>query len=209
MVVGFTKTVVGARTAGEVNNPAALTVPAVADQVTPVFEVPDTVAVNCCDPPESSDKEMGSMAIETTGTTLTVAVALLVASTMLVAFTNTVVGARTAGAVNNPAALPVPAVADQVTPVFEVPDTVAVNCCDPPESNDKEVGSTAIETTGTRLMVAVALLVASTTLVAFTNTVVGARTAGAVNNPAALTVPAVADQVMPVFEVPETVAVNC
>jgi hypothetical protein len=56
--------------------------------------------------------------------------ALFVGSTMLVAVTVTVVLALTLGAVNSPELEIDPAVADQVTPVFALPVTVAVNCCD-------------------------------------------------------------------------------
>lgn len=54
--------------------------------------------------------------------------ALLVVSGWLVAVTVTGVVAETAGAVNNPEELTLPALADQETAKFELLLTVAVNC---------------------------------------------------------------------------------
>ena len=51
----------------------------------------------------------------------------------LVAVTVTVVAAFTDGAVNNPDADTVPPLADQVTAVWLVPLTLALNCCEAPE----------------------------------------------------------------------------
>ena len=62
--------------------------------------------------------------------TVTDAVADFVVSATLVARTVNV--PATAGAVYKPAVETVPPVADHVTAVFEVPVTVAVNCCVPP-----------------------------------------------------------------------------
>jgi len=59
---------------------------------------------------------------------VTPALALLVGSALLVAFTDTLVVTPTPRAVNSPPGVTVPFVADQVTPWFVVPDTVAVNC---------------------------------------------------------------------------------
>ena len=50
-------------------------------------------------------------------------------SALLVAVTTAAVCVLTAGAVYRPLALIEPGVADQVTPVLEVPLTDAVNCC--------------------------------------------------------------------------------
>src|SRR5713101_2864125 len=59
--------------------------------------------------------------------------ALWVGAATLVAVTVTVVAAFTDGAVNNPDADTVPALADQVTAVWLVPLTLALNCCEAPE----------------------------------------------------------------------------
>jgi hypothetical protein len=58
---------------------------------------------------------------------VTVAKALLVESAALVAVTVTV--PALAGAVKSPLELMLPPEADHITEVFEVPVTVAVNCC--------------------------------------------------------------------------------
>jgi hypothetical protein len=65
------------------------TVPAVADQVTPVLLEPVTVAVNCCVLLVRIEVEGGEMATETTGDVLTVTVddADFVLSAMVVAVT--------------------------------------------------------------------------------------------------------------------------
>jgi hypothetical protein len=42
-----------------------------------------------------------------------------------------------------------PPVADQLTPVFVVPLTLAVNCCVPPVKSDTDVGETTTATVGT------------------------------------------------------------
>jgi len=67
----------------------------------------------------------------------------LVGSATLVAVTVAVVAAVTVGAVNIPLLLIVPPLAVQVTAVFEVFLTVAVNCCVPAEVMLDEVGETA------------------------------------------------------------------
>jgi len=46
----------------------------------------------------------------------------------------------TVGAVKTPLLLIVPADADQATPVFDVPETLAENCCVPPETTVAPVG---------------------------------------------------------------------
>ena len=74
--------------------------------------------------------------------TVIVALADLDVSAALVALTVTVVSVVTVGAVNNPEALIVPAVAVQVTVVFVLLLTVAVNCCVPPDAIDALVGDT-------------------------------------------------------------------
>jgi hypothetical protein len=55
----------------------------------------------------------------------------------------TVVVALTLGAVNRPEAEIVPALADQVTAVFDEPLTVAVNCRVPPDVTVAVAGDTA------------------------------------------------------------------
>jgi hypothetical protein len=108
-------------------------VPPVAVQVTAVFELPVTVAVNCCVLLVCRLAELGLIVIDTTGgvaVTVTAAEAALVVSAALVAVTVNV--PAVAGAVYNPLAVMVPPVAVHVTPAFELPVTVAVNCCVPP-----------------------------------------------------------------------------
>jgi hypothetical protein len=61
--------------------------PPVADQVTVVFVLPLTVAVNCWVPPVSSEVETGEIDTATGALAVTVAEADLVASATLVAFT--------------------------------------------------------------------------------------------------------------------------
>ena len=68
------------------------------------------------------------------GFTVKLAEAFTVGSAWLVAVTVTGVAIDTVWAVNKPDELTTPAVADQVTAVFEVLPTVAVNCCFAPET---------------------------------------------------------------------------
>jgi hypothetical protein len=82
--------------------------------------------------------------------TVTVAVPDFVGSACDVAVTVTCDGfGAVAGAVYNPAAeivpFAVPPPTLQVTAVFEVPDTVAVNCCVPPAVTVAVAGETATE----------------------------------------------------------------
>jgi len=74
------------------------------------------------------------------GLTDTAADALWVGAATLVAVTVTVVAALTEGAVNNPVSDTVPALADQVTAVWLVPLTLALNCCEPREITLAPVG---------------------------------------------------------------------
>jgi len=69
--------------------PLEETLPAVADQVTPVLLLPVTVAVNCCVPLLNIEAETGEIVTATTGAVLTVtfADADLVESATLVALT--------------------------------------------------------------------------------------------------------------------------
>jgi len=95
-----------------------------------VFELPVTVAVNCCVALVCRLAEVGLIVIDTTGgvaVTVTVAGAFFVVSAALVAVTVNV--PADAGAVYNPPVVMVPPLAAHVTAVFELPVTVAVNCC--------------------------------------------------------------------------------
>src|SRR5216684_570067 len=118
---------------GAVYSPLELMVPPLAIQVTTVFELPVTVAVNCCVAPVWRLAEAGLIVIDTTGgvvVTVTAAEAFFVVSATLVAVTVNV--PADAVAVYNPPAVMVPPVAVHVTDVFVLPVTVAVNCCVPP-----------------------------------------------------------------------------
>jgi hypothetical protein len=152
-----------------VYKPAELMVPPVADQVTALFVAPVTVAVNCCILPVESEAEVGDIDTDNVGAlTVTVAEADLVVSAALVAVTVSV--PPVLGAVYKPLEEIVPPVADQVTAVFAVPVTMAVNCCVRPVSSEAEVGEIVIETNGAALTVTVAEadLVVSAALVAVT-----------------------------------------
>ena len=126
------------------NNPAWETDPAEAFQVTPVLDVPVTVAVNCWVPPDVTLAVVGEMAtlMPAIGVTVTVADAFAFTSALLVAVTVTVVFLVTCGAVNIPPSLTLPDDADQVTLVFELPFTVALNCCVLPDATVAVVGET-------------------------------------------------------------------
>lgn len=117
-----------------------LTVPPVVDQVTAVLLVPVMVAVNCCVLPVSSEAEPGEMDTATTEGSVTVTVAeaelLLFASLVTV----TVYVPAAVGAMYRPLDETVPPVADQVTPSFLEPLTVAVNCCVPPVGTVADTG---------------------------------------------------------------------
>lgn len=80
--------------------------------------------------------------------TLTVALALLVVSATLVARTVTELEEVTLGAVNTPVLVIVPALADQVTEVLLLPETVAENCWVPPEARLTLLGETETLTAG-------------------------------------------------------------
>lgn len=124
------------------------TVPPVADQVTVVFVLPVTVAVNCCVPPVCIDAEVGLMLTATTGEVLTVTVAkadLLLSATLTA---RTVKVPAVSGALYMPLPEMVPPVDDQVTAVSLVPVTVAVNCCVLPVWSEAELGLMLTETTG-------------------------------------------------------------
>ncbi len=103
----------------------------VSSQLTPVLLLPVTVAVNCCDCETLKVADVGLSWI-VTGVRLIVAVADFVGSTMLVALIVTDwVLVTVDGAVYRPVldSVPTAGLRDQVTLVFVVPVTVAVNCC--------------------------------------------------------------------------------
>jgi len=111
--------------------------PILADQVTAVFVVLLTVAVNCCVP---ADLMLALVGVTCTLTGVTelelivmVAVACLVAFATLVAVTDALVFVVIAGAVYSPELEMLPALVDQVTAFVEAPLTVAANCCFPPD----------------------------------------------------------------------------
>jgi len=131
-LVAVTVTLVVLETLGAVNMPPLETLPEVADHITAVLLVPWTAALNCWVPPDVTAAVPGETAtltvVDPEGLTVTTALAFLVVSAALVAFTVTLVVLDTVGAVKYPPSLIVPAVADQITDVELVPDTVAVKC---------------------------------------------------------------------------------
>jgi hypothetical protein len=148
-LVAVTVTIAGFGTVvGAVYKPSDEIVPTAAlpltvlftDHVTVVFGVPVTVAVNCCVVVVCTVADVGDNVMVTDGgaaVIVVVALALFVLSATLVAVTVTVAGEGTeAGAVYKPPDVIVPNVAlppttlftAQVTVVFNVPVTVAVNC---------------------------------------------------------------------------------
>ncbi|HZP17350.1 MAG TPA: hypothetical protein VFB00_05260 [Terriglobales bacterium] len=211
-LVAVTVTLLLLETVGAVNRPLLEMDPAVADQVTDVLVAPCTEAANCCVPPELTVADVGETAtlMAAAGAlTFTAALAFFVVSAALVAVMVTLVLLVTLGAVNRPLLEMDPAVADQVTDVLVAPCTEAVNCCVAPELTVADDGETDTLTLGAGALtatVALAFLVASAALVAVTVTFVLLVTLGAVNNPSAETVPAVADHVTAVLLVPETLA---
>jgi hypothetical protein len=104
--------------------------------VTEVFEVPVTFAVNCCVPKFATLAEFGVTVTETGEAAVMVTVALpfieLFACDVAVIGTCGALGIA-AGAVYSPACvmlpLDAPPLTAQVTFVFVVPDTMALNCC--------------------------------------------------------------------------------
>ena len=122
--------------------PAELLPPAIPFtlHVTPVAGLPEplTAAMNTCVLPAGTVAEPGATLTAMSSCSATLAVALAVESATLVALTLTAPPAgRIAGAVYSPLPEIVPAVAfppatpftAQVTPVFELPVTLAANCC--------------------------------------------------------------------------------
>src|SRR5713226_367845 len=121
-------------------------------QVTAVLGAPFTDAVNCCVPKFATLAAVGDTLTEVGGpVTVTVADADFVESACEVAVTVTCGGFGTvAGAVYSPVLEMVPFAAPpatlQATAVFDVPVTVAVNCCVLPTATLTEVGATEIVT---------------------------------------------------------------
>ena len=76
------------------------------------------------------------------GFTAIVALAFLLESAPLLAVSVTVVARLTEGAVNKPLVEMLPAVADQVTAVFAVPSTAALNCWVFPDNTFALAGET-------------------------------------------------------------------
>ena len=114
-------------------------------QVTLVFAVPVTDAVNCRVPAGPSVNVLGDTVTEIGGGfNVTVDSAHFVLSATLVALTVTICCvAILAGAVYNPPALRLPTPAGvrvQFTAVFAVPETDAANCCVPFASRATAVG---------------------------------------------------------------------
>jgi hypothetical protein len=111
--------------------------PILADQVTPVFDVLLTVAVNCCVPADLMFALVGVICTLIGATELDamviVAVACLLVFATLVAVTVAVVLVVTDGAVYSPELEILPALVDQVTAFVDASVTVAANCCVPPD----------------------------------------------------------------------------
>ena len=144
ILVAITVAVVDEVTLGAVNTPLPEIVPLLAVQVTPVFAVLLTLAVNCWVPADSTLMEFGETVTLTLadGFTVTEAWADLVRSATLVAVMVAFVDELTLGAVNTPSVEIVPPFALQLTPVFEVLLTVAANRWLPPDGRLDEVGET-------------------------------------------------------------------
>lgn len=141
-LVAVTVTFVFAETVGAVNMPPLEMEPALVVQFTAVLLVPVTLAPNCFVPPDTTFAVVGETvtAMVVPVVTDTVALAFLVVSAALVAVTVTLVLLVTEGAVKRPAVEIVPALADQETAVFVVPETVALNCFVCPAESVAPVG---------------------------------------------------------------------
>jgi hypothetical protein len=178
--------------AGAVYKPPVVIVPVVefppvapfTCQVTAVFDVFVTVAVNCCVNPTCTLAVVGAIATVTGGgaVTVTVAEALLLASAWEIAVTGTFPPVGTvAGAVYKPDVLTIPTVelppvipfTCQVTAVFVALLTVAVNCCVFPVCTLAVSGATLTLTAAVTVIPALDVLVVSAIEVAFSVTVAG------------------------------------
>jgi hypothetical protein len=183
--------------------------------VTPVFDDPTTVALNCCVCEAPSETLAGVSDTVTAGTSVIPALADFVGSAALTAVTVTVCALEMeAGALYKPVfvTVPISGLTDQLTPVLVVPPTVAVNCCAWDAPREMLAGLTVTVTGGARATVPFADWVGSTTLWAVTVTVCAVRTlAGAVYRPVESIVPSVGviDQLTDTLLLPETCAANC
>jgi hypothetical protein len=155
---------------GAVYSPVVLIEPTAGliDHVTAVFVVPETAAVNCCvcDGPRAAVVGETDTVTTVGGTSVTVADALFAGSAWLVAVTVTVCCVvMLEGAVYSPVVLmePTSGLIDQVTAVFVVPVTAAVNCCVCDGPRLTVVGETDTVTTcgGSSVTVAEALFAGS------------------------------------------------
>lgn len=160
--------------------PAPVTV-----QLTAVFDVFVTVAVNCFCSPAGMVADVGEIDMATASVTVTSAVPDFVGSADEVAFTVTCGGTGTErGGAYRPVALmvpqddPVQPLPDRVhaTAVFVVCATVAVNCCLPARGTVAVDGVTVTEIGSPMVTDAVADLVGSATEVAVTKTAGGLGT---------------------------------
>lgn len=197
-----------------------------------MFDVPVTLALNCCVVPAATDTLSGATLTVTLGTIATFAEADLVGSAELVTTTVTLAGEGAMGGAeytaDNELVASVPQVEPlqpaplkpQVTAVFEVPVTLALKSCMPEVEREALVGLMLNKTAAavTTATFAEADLVGSATLVAFTLTAAGDGTlAGATNSPLAEIVPhatpvhpaPLSVQVTAVFEDPVTFPTNC
>jgi hypothetical protein len=143
-----------AEDAGAVKRPEPLMVPADAAQVTPVFDVPVTVAVNCCWALTATKTGLGETVIAippgvgdgvgvgvgAEEVTVMVAVPLLVESLVLVAVTVHV--PVKLGAVYVPVEETAPPFVLHVTLPLDAPPTAALNCWVPPTLIEAEGGLT-------------------------------------------------------------------
>jgi hypothetical protein len=214
-LVALTVTEVVEVTLGAMRSPEVEIDPAEVDQVTAVFDVPLTVAVNCWVPPDESVALAGETATDTVpgGFTVTVAEAELAVLAWLVALTVTDVEEVTVGAVKRPELEMDPAEVDQVTAVLGEPLTVAVNCWAPPEETVALPGEISTDPgfVGSTVTLTDADLPASASLVATTVTLIAEAHVGAVKLPEGEIEPELALQETPwlTLPVPTTVAVHC
>jgi hypothetical protein len=182
-------------------------------QVTEVSEAPPTVALNCwvCDPKSVT---VGGVTFTVIGTSVSTELPVLAGSAALVAMTVTDCWELiAAGAVYNPVAEIEPTAGGlmvQVSDVFPVPVTVAVNCCVwPPKMF--AVGGVTLTATGARLMVAEDDTELLKVLVAFAVIVWAVEMiAGAVYSPVVEIVPTLGVRLqVTLLEMPAALTENC
>jgi hypothetical protein len=143
--------------------------------VTPRFDEPLTVAVNCWvwDVLKEELKGVSEIEIVGVGAKTMLALANFVGSAALAAVTVTVCALETeVGALYKPVfvTVPISGLTDQLTPVFVVPPTVAVNCCAWEAPRETLAGLTVTVIGGARATVPLADWVGSATLCAVTVT---------------------------------------